>query len=147
MDARRENVWLRRRPERRCEPGKRFPQVLISMTIFTKYVSTKRHIVPRTNTIRLRICNNSIQKFFESRETFVWGASSIRVQPERRAALGQSEISSRKTPRWQPRGRDTHSFRPLVQEEKVSFGEIYSSLYPRVNSVCPAAGGLRLTRI
>src|ERR1700722_11710482 len=44
MDARRENVWLRRRPERRCEPGKRFPQVLISMTIFTKYVGTKRHM-------------------------------------------------------------------------------------------------------
>jgi hypothetical protein len=41
-----------------------------------------------------------------------------------------------KTPRWQPRGRDTHSFRPLVQEEKVSFGEIYSPLCLRVNSVC-----------
>jgi hypothetical protein len=41
-----------------------------------------------------------------------------------------------KTPRWQPRGHDTHSFRPLVQEEKVSFGEIYSPLCPRVNSVC-----------
>jgi hypothetical protein len=41
--------------------------------------------------------------------------------------------SSRKTPRWQPRGRDTHSFRPLVQEEKVSFGAIYSSPCPRVN--------------
>jgi len=73
-----------------------------------------------------------MQKFFESRETFAGGASSIRVQPERRAALGRQR-SSRKTPRWQPRGRDTHSFRPLVQEEKVSFGEGYSSLCPRVN--------------
>jgi hypothetical protein len=80
-----------------------------------------------------------MQKFFESHETFAWGHSSIRVQPERRAALGQSEFSSRKTPRWQPRGRDTHSFRPLVQEEKVSFGEGYSSLCLRVNSVQPAA--------
>lgn len=44
-----------------------------------------------------------------------------------------SQRSSAKTPRWQPRGRDTHSFRPLVQEEKVSFGEGYSSLCPRVN--------------
>jgi hypothetical protein len=35
---------------------------------------------------------NSMQKFFESHETNPWGASSIRVQPERRAALGQSEI-------------------------------------------------------
>jgi hypothetical protein len=33
-----------------------------------------------------------MQKFFESHETFVWGASSIRVQPERKVALGQSEI-------------------------------------------------------
>ena len=33
-----------------------------------------------------------MQKFFESHETFAWGHSSIRVQPERRAALGQSEI-------------------------------------------------------
>src|ERR1700733_2487 len=50
-------------------------------------------------------------------------------------------------PRGGSRGAsDTHSFRPLVQEEKVSFGEIYFSRYPRVNSVCPAAGGLRLTR-
>jgi hypothetical protein len=35
---------------------------------------------------------HSMQKFFKSSETFAWGPSSIRVQPERRAALGQSEI-------------------------------------------------------
>ena len=29
-----------------------------------------------------------------------------------------SQRSSRKTPRWQPRGDDTQSFRPLVQEER-----------------------------
>lgn len=73
-----------------------------------------------------------MQKFFESHETNAWGASSIRVQPERRLLL-VCQRSSRKTPRWQPRGRDTHSFRPLVQEEKVSFGAIYSSPCPRVN--------------
>jgi hypothetical protein len=33
-----------------------------------------------------------MQKFFESHETNAWGHSSIRVQPERRAALGLSEI-------------------------------------------------------
>jgi hypothetical protein len=87
-----------------------------------------------------------MQKFFESHETFVGGASSIRVQPERRAALGQSEFSSRKTPRWQPRGRDTHSFRPLVQEEKCRSGK---ATRPRARvsiSVSPPAGSLRLTR-
>jgi hypothetical protein len=74
-----------------------------------------------------------MQKFFESHETFAWGHSSIRVQPERRAALGQSENLQEK-PRGGSRGAvDTHSFRPLVQEEKVSFGEGYSPLYPRVN--------------
>jgi hypothetical protein len=53
---------------------------------------TKRHIVPETNTFYLRLRYKSKQKFFESHETNAWGASSIRVQPERRAALGQSEI-------------------------------------------------------
>jgi len=33
---------------------------------------------------------------------------------------------SEKTPRWQPRGCDTQSFRPLVQEEVVSSGREYS---------------------
>ena len=49
-------------------------------------------------------------------ETFVGEDSSIQVQPVelRRQARG----ITRKTPRWQPRGDDTQSFRPLVQEER-----------------------------
>jgi hypothetical protein len=49
-------------------------------------------------------------------ETFAGADSSIQVQPVelRRQARG----ITRKTPRWQPRGDDTQSFRPLVQEER-----------------------------
>src|SRR5207302_4167469 len=49
-------------------------------------------------------------------ETFAPSGSSIRVQPASRLFLARI----RKTPRWQPRGHDTQSFRPLVQEELVS---------------------------
>jgi len=51
-----------------------------------------------------------------SGETFTGADSSIQVQPVelRRQARGVT----RKTPRWQPRGDDTQSFRPLVQEER-----------------------------
>ena len=49
-------------------------------------------------------------------ETFAAVSSSIQMQPEelRRHFRGFKE----KTPRWQPRGDDTQSFRPLVQEER-----------------------------
>jgi len=49
-------------------------------------------------------------------ETLAGAASSKHVQPVelRRQARG----ITRKTPRWQPRGDDTQSFRPLVQEER-----------------------------
>src|SRR5579864_2396892 len=43
-----------------------------------------------------------------------------------------------KTPRWQPRGHDTQSFRPLVQEEVVSAGRDYSS-FERVSILQPSA--------
>jgi len=46
-------------------------------------------------------------------ETFAPGGSSIRVQLN----SGLSWRDFRKTPRWQPRGHDTQSYRPLVQEE------------------------------
>jgi hypothetical protein len=52
-------------------------------------MSRKRTLFDYKYATFLRI---SMQKFFESHETNPWGASSIRVQPERRAALGQSEI-------------------------------------------------------
>jgi hypothetical protein len=132
VDARRENVRFLTQPISRSESGKRFPNVLFLLCQFEKNRRHKTSHCAANEHLSLQIGNNSMQKFFKSHETFVWGASSIRVQPERRAALG-SQRSSRKTPRWQPRGRDTHSFRPLVQEEKVSFGEIYSSPCPRVN--------------
>jgi hypothetical protein len=68
-------------------------------------------------------------------------------QCSRKQGCCRSVRELQEKPRGGSRGAsDTHSFRPLVQEEKVSFGEIYSSRCPRVNSVCPAAGGLRLTR-
>jgi hypothetical protein len=40
----------------------------------------------------------------------------------------------RKTPRWQPRGHDTPSFRPLVQEEQVSSRASVLVRHVRVNS-------------
>src|SRR2546430_4225280 len=49
-------------------------------------------------------------------ETFAPSGSSIRVQPASRLFLARI----RKPRRWQPRGHDTQSFRPLVQEELVS---------------------------
>lgn len=49
-------------------------------------------------------------------ETFAAAGSSISMQPVelRRQPRGFKG----KTPRWQPRGDDTQSFRPLVQEER-----------------------------
>jgi hypothetical protein len=78
--------------EEDMSPANDFPSFLISMSNLTKMFGTKRHIVPESNTFYLRIRNKSKQKFFESHETNAWGHSSIRVQPERKAALGQSEI-------------------------------------------------------
>ena|SRR5580692_1829912 len=49
-------------------------------------------------------------------ETFPGAGSSIQVQPVE--LRRQSRGITRKTPRWQPRGDDTQSFRPLVQEER-----------------------------
>jgi hypothetical protein len=57
-----------------------------------------------------------IQILFHAGETFGTGSSSIRVQLD----TGLFKVRFRKTPRWQPRGCDTQSFRPLVQEEEVS---------------------------
>src|SRR2546427_12390428 len=56
-------------------------------------------------------------------ETIAASDSSIRVQLNTGLFLARF----RKTPRWQPRGHDTQSFRPLVQEEEVSSGREYSS--------------------
>ena len=51
-----------------------------------------------------------------SGETFAGAASSIHVQPAE--LRRQARAITRETPRWQPRGDDTQSFRPLVQEER-----------------------------
>jgi hypothetical protein len=73
-------------------------------------------------------------------ETFVGAASSIHVQPaeQRRQTRG----IGRKTPRWQPRGNDTQSFRPLVQEERGVLRVRVLALSTRVNTVqlCSACG-------
>lgn len=51
-----------------------------------------------------------------------------------RAAQGEIQ---KKTPRWQPRGHDTQSFRPLVQEEEVSSRGRLLARPVRVNSILP----------
>ena len=51
--------------------------------------------------------------FWRLDETFPSSDSSISLQLITRQFLERF----RKTPRWQPRGHDTQSFRPLVQEE------------------------------
>ncbi len=60
--------------------------------------------------------NGPSQLLFRSCETFPPRTSSIRAQP----LTGLSRQDPKRTPRWQPRGYDTQSFRPLVQEEEVS---------------------------
>ena len=71
-----------------------------------------------------------------SDETFADLHSSIRVQPI--IGLRKARLKVR-TPRWQPRGRDTSSFRPLVQEEVVSSSGRVLVPRPRVNSVSRAS--------
>src|SRR5437016_13246564 len=65
--------------------------------------------------------------------TFAPSGSSIRVQPASRLFLARI----RKTPRWQPRGHDTQSFRPLVQEELVSSRARGLVRPMRVNTLSP----------
>src|SRR2546429_6370029 len=69
-------------------------------------------------------------------ETFAPSGSSIRVQPASRLFLARI----RKTPRWQPRGHDTQSFRPLVQEELVSSRARVLVRPMRVNYLLPTTG-------
>ncbi len=70
-------------------------------------------------------------------ETFAPRGSSIRVQLALRLFLARI----RETPRWQPRGHDTQSFRPLVQEEEVSSRARVLARRLRVNSLEPRAAG------
>jgi hypothetical protein len=74
-----------------------------------------------------------IEILFRFSETFSEPYSSIGVQLSR-AVQGQNW----KAPRWQPRGCDTQSFRPLVQEEVVSSGARVLVHRLRVNSIWPA---------
>jgi hypothetical protein len=78
-------------------------------------------------------------------ETFAKGDSSIPVQPGR-AAPGKPESSTTETPRWQPRGSDTQSFRPLVQEERGVLRVRLLALTVRVNcAACASTGAADLT--
>ena len=133
MDARGENLRFGQRPRRRCEPGKRFPQFLISISICFKMRGTKRHTVPESNTSFIYEYATNPCRNFSNLTKHSYGVLRLYECSRNARLLLVSQRSSRKTPRWQPRGRDTHSFRPLVQEEKVSFGAIYSSPCPRVN--------------
>jgi len=76
-------------------------------------------------------------------ETLAGGASSIQLQPG--SAAQASQRISRKTPRWQPRGGDTQSFRPLVQEERGVLRVRLLALSTRVNTLF-RLWQLRLTR-
>jgi hypothetical protein len=66
-------------------------------------------------------------------ETFRGAGSSIQVQPI--ALRKQAREITRKTPRWQPRGDDTQSFRPLVQEERGVLRVRLLALSTRVNTL------------
>jgi len=68
-----------------------------------------------------------------SGETFAGAASSIHVQPAE--LRRQARAITRKTPRWQPRGDDTQSFRPLVQEERGVLRVRLLAPSTRVNTV------------
>src|SRR6266436_4087529 len=65
------------------------------------------------------------------------------ILPERFVYTGAARNAAvlgeilKKTPRWQPRGCDTQSFRPLVQEEKVSSRARLLARRARVNSIWP----------
>jgi hypothetical protein len=63
------------------------------------------------------------------RRDFVYKGAAARERCSRR--------DSKKTPRWQPRGRDTQLFRPLVQEEDVSSPARLLVRGLRVNSISP----------
>ena len=75
-------------------------------------------------------------------ETFVGAASSIHVQPAELPKQTRG-IYKEKTPRWQPRGDDTQSFRPLVQEERGVLRVRLLAPSTRVNTVqlCSTCGG------
>ena len=66
-------------------------------------------------------------------ETLAGPGSSIHVQPDELRRQGRG--SKEKTPRWQPRGDDTQSFRPLVQEERGVLRVRLLALSTRVNTL------------
>src|ERR1700723_2350435 len=66
-------------------------------------------------------------------ETFRGAGSSIQMQPTK--LRRQAREITRKTPRWQPRGDDTQSFRPLVQEERGVLRVRLLALSTRVNTL------------
>jgi hypothetical protein len=66
-------------------------------------------------------------------ETLAGLGSSIHVQPDE--LRRQARESKEKTPRWQPRGDDTQSFRPLVQEERGVLRVRLLALSTRVNTL------------
>jgi hypothetical protein len=80
-----------------------------------------------------QISSNNPEEIPIGDETFAGAGSSIQVQPVelRRQARG----IARKTPRWQPRGDDTQSFRPLVQEERGVLRVRLLALSTRVNTL------------
>src|SRR5712691_2911705 len=78
---------------------------------------------------------------FSAGQEFLAGPRNI--LPERFVYTGAARNAAvlgeilKKNPRWQPRGRDTQSFRPLVQEEKVSSRARLLARRARVNSFWP----------
>jgi hypothetical protein len=66
-------------------------QIVSATSNFYESLSKKRHRVPETNIIHPHSWDTTIKIFIPSDETNAWCASSIRVQPESRAAVGQPE--------------------------------------------------------
>src|SRR5437660_7666647 len=89
---------------------------------------------------------NFHKKIHESRETFAYGPSSIRVRP----ILGLYKFETEKTPRFEPRGDvDTHVFPGLSPEILVSDARLLAPI-SRVNCLrisspaafCPERKGI-----
>ena len=133
MDARRESARFRRQPIIRCNAGKRFPQVLTSMSNARKCLAKNVTLCRKRTLSDYKYATNSCRNFSNPTK-HSQGVLRLYECSRNAGLLLVSQRNLQEKPRGGSRGAvDTHSFRPLVQEEKVSFGEIYSSPCLRVN--------------
>jgi hypothetical protein len=123
------------RRRRREKVSQKIPILYENFTKSNLSKSGKR--LPKRNK---QIMRKNKEEYLMGSETFVGAASSIHVQPAELPK--QARGITRKTPRWQPRGDDTQSFRPLVQEERGVLRVRLLAPSTRVNTVqlCSACG-------